>query len=543
MADSNWIAILDFGAQYTQLIARRIRESHVYCEVLSYDTPASELTERNVTGIVLSGGPASVYGEDAPHPDPAIFETGRPVLGICYGLQLMGHYHEGEVAHAGTREYGSAGIRTTGGTPLFRDLPERMTVWMSHGDELKAPPPGFDVIARSDNGHIAAVEQTERKIYGVQFHPEVVHTVHGREILENFVFNICGCEGNWTPRTFIDEALASIRETVGERRVACFASGGVDSSVVAALIGRAIGDRLTCVFVDTGMLRKDEARQVEETYRRTINARFRFVDASDRFLDRLKGVEEPEQKRKIIGDEFIRVLESELTSLRGVRILAQGTLYPDVIESASVKGPASVIKTHHNVGGLPDDLELELLEPVRNLFKDEVRTVGRELGLPDEIIDRHPFPGPGLGIRVLGEVTRERVAMLQDADKIFIDELRSAGLYDEVSQALAVLLPVKTVGVMGDARTYENVIALRAVTTLDFMTADWARLPADFLAHVSSRIINEVRGVNRVVYDLSSKPPGTIEGEGIHVRRRPAPSNGNESTSGAGWHLKVSNHT
>ena len=513
MADANWIAILDFGAQYTQLIARRIRESHVYCEVLPYDTPASELSARNVSGIVLSGGPASVYGEDAPHPDPAIFETGRPILGICYGLQLMGHYHKGEVAHAGTREYGNAQIKTTGDTPLFRDLPERMTVWMSHGDELKSPPPDFSVIARSDNGHIAAVEQIDRRIYGVQFHPEVVHTVHGREILENFLFAICGCEGSWTPRTFIDEALASIRETVGERRVACFASGGVDSSVVAALIGRAIGDRLTCVFVDTGMLRKGEARQVQETYRRTINARFRFVDASDHFLGRLKGVEDPEQKRKVIGDEFIRVLERELTSLRGVRILAQGTLYPDVIESASVKGPASVIKTHHNVGGLPDDLELELLEPVRNLFKDEVRTVGRELGLPDEIIDRHPFPGPGLGIRVLGEVTRERVAMLQDADQIFIDELRRAGLYDEVSQALAVLLPVKTVGVMGDARTYERVIALRAVTTLDFMTADWARLPADFLAHVSNRIINEVRGVNRVVYDLSSKPPGTIEWE------------------------------
>jgi len=513
MAHSNWIAILDFGAQYTQLIARRIRESHVYCEVLPYDTPASELAERNAAGIVLSGGPASVYGDDAPHPDPGIFETGKPILGICYGLQLMGHYHEGEVSDAGTREYGSAGIRTTGDTALFRDLPERMTVWMSHGDELKAPPPDFEVIARSDNGHIAAVARPEHGVYGVQFHPEVVHTVHGREILENFVFAICGCEGNWTPQAFIDQALTSIRETVGERRVACFVSGGVDSSVVAALIGRSIGDRLTCIFVDTGMLRKDEASQVEETYRRTINARFRFVDASDRFLDRLKGVEEPEQKRRIIGDEFIRVLESELTSLRGVRILAQGTLYPDVIESASVKGPASVIKTHHNVGGLPDDLDLELLEPVRNLFKDEVRTVGRELGLPDEIIDRHPFPGPGLGIRVLGEVTRERVAMLQDADKIFIDELRGAGLYDEVSQALAVLLPVKTVGVMGDARTYESVIALRAVTTLDFMTADWARLPADFLAHVSNRIINEVRGVNRVVYDLSSKPPGTIEWE------------------------------
>ncbi len=513
MAHSNWIAILDFGAQYTQLIARRIRESRVYCEVLPYDTPASGLLERGVAGIVLSGGPASVYGEDAPHPDPRIFETGKPMLGICYGLQLMGHYHAGGVARAETREYGSAGIRTTGDTPLFRDLPDRMPVWMSHGDELNAPPPDFDVIARSDNGHIAAVARPERGLYGVQFHPEVMHTVHGREILENFVFAICGCEGNWTPQAFIDETLTAIRDTVGERRVACFASGGVDSSVVAALIGRAIGDRLTCIFVDTGMLRKDEAAQVEETYRRTINARFRFVDASDRFFNRLEGVEEPEQKRRIIGDEFIRVLERELKSLRGVRILAQGTLYPDVIESASVKGPASVIKTHHNVGGLPDDLELELLEPVRALFKDEVRTVGRELGLPDEIIDRHPFPGPGLGIRVLGEVTRERVSMLQEADRIFIDELRRAGLYGEVSQALAVLLPVKTVGVMGDARTYEQVVALRAVTTLDFMTADWARLPDDFLAHVSNRIINEVRGVNRVVYDLSSKPPGTIEWE------------------------------
>ena len=513
MTNSNWIAILDFGAQYTQLIARRIRESHVYCEVLPYDTPASDLSERNVSGIVLSGGPASVYGENAPHPDPRIFETGKPILGICYGLQLIGHYHEGDVTNAGTREYGSAIIRTSGDAPLFHDLPERMNVWMSHGDELKSPPPNFDIIARSDNGHIAAVVQSEQQIYGVQFHPEVVHTVQGRQILENFVFAICGCEGNWTPQIFIDEALTSIRETVGEREVACFVSGGVDSSVVAALVGRAIGDRLTCIFVDTGMLRKNEAKQVEETYRRYINARFRFVDASERFLKRLKNVEEPEQKRRIIGDEFIRVLECELTSLKGVRILAQGTLYPDVIESASVKGPASTIKTHHNVGGLPEDLDLELLEPVRSLFKDEVRTVGRELNLPDEIIDRHPFPGPGLGIRVLGEVTEERVSILQDADKIFIDELRRATLYDEVSQALAVLLPVKTVGVMGDARTYENVIALRAVTTVDFMTADWARLPTEFLAHVSNRIINEVRGVNRVVYDLSSKPPGTIEWE------------------------------
>jgi len=513
MAHHEWIAILDFGAQYAQLIARRIRESHVYCEVLPYDTTAEELDRRGVTGMVLSGGPASVYGDQAPHPDPEIFTMGRPVLGICYGLQLMGHYLGGKVTGTDSREYGHATIRAETNTELFKTLPENMTVWMSHGDELSEPPTDFEVIARSGNGVIAAVGQAERRMYGVQFHPEVAHTVQGLEILNNFLFNICGCAGDWTPQSFIEQAIASIQETVGEQRVACFVSGGVDSTVVAALIGQAVGDRLTCIFVDTGMLRKGEGKQVEETYRRTIHARFRFVNASDRFLNRLAGVIEPEEKRKIIGDEFIRVLEDELHSLPKVEFLAQGTLYPDVIESAMATGPATTIKTHHNVGGLPDDLKLQLLEPVRDLFKDEVRSVGRELGVPEEIISRHPFPGPGLGIRILGEVTPERISILQEADHIFISELRSAGLYDDVSQALAVLLPVNTVGVMGDARTYESVVALRAVTTLDFMTADWSRLPSEFLARVSNRIINEVRGINRVVYDLSTKPPSTIEWE------------------------------
>jgi GMP synthase (glutamine-hydrolysing) len=513
MTHREWIAILDFGAQYTQLIARRIRESRVYCEILPYDTPAAHLRARKPAGIVLSGGPASVYAQGSPHPDPEIFEMGLPVLGICYGLQLMGYYLGGKVAGAETREYGHATIRTEPGAVLFQNLDPALTVWMSHGDELIDPPKGFEVIARSENGLIAAVGHAQRRLYGVQFHPEVVHTPQGRAILNNFLFGVCACTGDWTPQAFIENALQHIRETVGEGRVACFVSGGVDSTVVAALIGRAIGDRLTCIFVDNGLLRKDEALQVQDTYRRTIHARFRFVDASARFLRRLEGVVDPEQKRKIIGDEFIRVLEDELQALPHVEFLAQGTLYPDVIESASVKGPASTIKTHHNVGGLPEDLRLKLLEPVRDLFKDEVRAVGRELGVPEEIITRHPFPGPGLAIRILGEVTPERLHMLREADSLFIQELRATGLYNEVSQALAVLLPVKTVGVMGDERTYESVIALRAVTTEDFMTADWARLPDDLLARVSSRITNQVRGINRVVYDLSTKPPSTIEWE------------------------------
>ena len=513
MTHREWIAILDFGSQYTQLIARRIRESKVYCEIIPHDISAEELLRRGPAGVVLSGGPESVYGEGVPHPDPKIFDLDLPLLGICYGVQLMGHYLDGKVTHGLTREYGHATIQADTDSELFAGLPSDLTVWMSHGDELSEAPSGFEVVARSGNGLIAAITNSGRRMYGVQFHPEVVHTPQGSQILKNFLYRICGCTDDWTAQAFIESSIAEIRATVGESRVVCFVSGGVDSTVVAALIGQAIGDRLTCVFVDNGVLRKGEAEQVQETYRQTIHGRFRFVEAADRFLDRLEGVAEPEEKRKIIGDEFIRVLEDEIATLHHAEYLAQGTLYPDVIESASMKGPAHTIKTHHNVGGLPDDLSLKLLEPVRDLFKDEVRAVGRELGVPEDIISRHPFPGPGLAIRVLGEVTAERLAILREADRIFIDELRSAGCYEETSQALAVLLPVKTVGVMGDARTYEHVIALRAVTTQDFMTADWARLPYDLLARVSSRIINEVRGINRVVYDLSTKPPSTIEWE------------------------------
>ncbi len=513
MTHEETILVLDFGSQYTQLIARRIRELGVYSEIRPYDTPLDEVRKLHPRGIVLSGGPASVYEPEAPIPDPGVLELGVPVLGICYGLQLITHLLGGKVEKATRREYGRAELRVDADSPLFAGLPRELTVWMSHGDRVEQLPAGFRVVARTDNSPVASVEHTEKRIFGVQFHPEVVHTPLGAEILKNFAFRICGCRGLWNPRSFIETAVEAIRSRVGGERVLCALSGGVDSSVAAVLVSRAVGRNLTAVFVDTGLLRAGEAEEVRKVFEGDFDFDFRFVDARRRFLDALRGVTDPERKRKIIGETFIRVFEEEARKLGQIRFLVQGTLYPDVIESVSTRGPSATIKTHHNVGGLPEKMGFELIEPLRELFKDEVRKVGRELGLPDWLIGRHPFPGPGLAVRILGEVTPERVAVLQKADKIFIDELRQAGLYDRVWQAFAVLLPVKSVGVMGDERTYENAVVLRAVTSQDGMTADWAQLPHDFLARVSNRIINEVAGVNRVAYDISSKPPSTIEWE------------------------------
>ncbi|MFQ6094149.1 MAG: glutamine-hydrolyzing GMP synthase [bacterium] len=511
--DRELIIILDFGSQYTQLIARRIREQKVYCEILPCVVPLAEVEAKKPRGIVLSGGPWSVYSPEAPAWDPKVFELRVPVLGICYGLQLMGHALGGEVQKATRREYGRAKLFVDDDTDLFCGLGRKLTVWMSHGDRLTKIPQGFEVIGHTDNGPIAAIRHPGRKIYGVQFHPEVVHTPKGKEILHNFLFRICGCSGTWTPASFVQESVKAIRERVGEKKVISALSGGVDSSVVAVLIHRAVGDRLTCIFVDNGVLRYKEAERVMATFRDHFHIDVRFVDASDRFLNRLEGITDPEEKRKAIGTEFIRVFEEEAKKLGKIDLLAQGTLYPDLIESTSFKGPSATIKSHHNVGGLPEEMDLELIEPLRELFKDEVRAVGQELGLPDEILGRHPFPGPGLAVRILGEVTRERVALLQQADEIFIEELQKANWYQKVWQALAVLLPVRSVGVMGDERTYEHVVALRAVTSLDGMTADWAKVPPDLLGKVSNRIINEIEGINRVVYDISSKPPSTIEWE------------------------------
>ena len=511
--DHQTVLILDFGSQFTQLIARRVRENRVYCEVQPFNLPLDEIRRRRPIGLILSGGPQSVYEDGAPNADPALFDLGIPTLGICYGMYVMAHRLGGSVGRADRREYGRAEVDIVEPGRLFEGLSACETVWMSHGDRVEGLPPGFRVTASTGNAPVVGFENPERGFYGIQFHPEVSHTVSGSEILRNFLYGVCGARGDWRMASYLEEAVATVREKVGDGRVICALSGGVDSSVVAALLNRAVGERSTAIFVDNGVLRKDEAGQVTRTLRDALGVPVVAVDARERFLGELAGVEDPEKKRKVIGRVFIDVFKDEAKRIEGARYLAQGTLYPDVIESVSVKGPSAVIKTHHNVGGLPKELGFELVEPLRFLFKDEVRQLGRELGLPEAIISRHPFPGPGLAVRILGEVTAERVALLQEADAIFLNELRESGWYDKTSQAFAVLLPVKSVGVMGDYRTYESVIALRSVETQDFMTADWSPLPYELLGRVANRIINEVRGVNRVVYDVTSKPPATIEWE------------------------------
>ncbi|HWR89292.1 MAG TPA: glutamine-hydrolyzing GMP synthase [Dissulfurispiraceae bacterium] len=507
------ILVLDFGSQYTQLIARRVRESKVYSEIYPFNAPIAKIRDFSPKGIILSGGPSSVYEEGAPAPDPAIFDLGIPVLGICYGMQLMAHYLGGEVARAAKREYGRAELSVDSDADLLWGLSQRTRVWMSHGDRIERLPEGFTVIGHTDNSPIAAIARRDRKFFALQFHPEVIHTDEGTRILHNFIFDICGCEATWEMSSFIASSLSDIQSAVGDRKVICALSGGVDSSVVAVLVHRAIGDRLTCIFVDNGLLRLGESDKVRKTFQDHFHIRLVYVDARDRFLARLRGVSDPEKKRKIIGNEFIAVFEEEARKIEGVDFLAQGTLYPDVIESVSFKGPSAVIKSHHNVGGLPEVMKLRLVEPLRELFKDEVRILGEELGLPEEICWRHPFPGPGLAIRCIGDITAEKLDILRLADAIVLEEIKAAGLYRSVWQAFAVLLPVKTVGVMGDERTYERAVAVRAVTSQDGMTADWAKLPYDVLGSMSNRIINEVKGVNRVVFDISSKPPGTIEWE------------------------------
>jgi GMP synthase (glutamine-hydrolysing) len=508
------ILILDFGSQYTQLIARRIRELKVYSQIVPFNIPPNKIGRLKPKGIVLSGGPASVYDKDAPHPHREIFNLNLPILGICYGAQLIAQLLGGEVQRSPRREYGKTQLTIHKGLKLFKGLPKKIICWMSHGDSIQQLPRGFQAVAGSKNSQFCAIAHTKKPVFGVQFHPEVVHTPLGNKILANFLFNICLCKGEWQIESFVKETITTIRQIVKDGEVICGLSGGVDSSTLAVLLHKAIARKSKCIFVDNGLLRKDEPIRIKEVFEGNLDLDIDFVDARERFLDKLRGVIDPEKKRQIIGREFIEVFTEEARKFKGAKFLAQGTLYPDVIESASPIGsPSARIKSHHNVGGLPKDLKLKLIEPFRELFKDEVREVAKVLELPEQISQRHPFPGPGLAVRIIGEVNEERLELLREVDAIVIEKIKKAKYYHKVWQAFAVLLPIKTVGVMGDKRSYENVVAIRAVTSVDGMTADWAKLPARLLGEISNRIINEVRGVNRVVYDISSKPPATIEWE------------------------------